>query len=127
MAATAFPARGESRNRKTGWQSRELFNAFSEERKTAEHPPTAVDERSRVRAYGLSAISAKIAHSHFWGDMLFTFQLLQVGIQDEGMDGMLVAADANKGGRIQYEEWLAWFLTRSENKLWIPGVGDKVH
>ena len=59
--------------------------------------------------------------------MLFTFQLLQVGIQDEGMDGMLVAADANKGGRIQYEEWLAWFLTRSVNKLWIPGVGDKVH
>ena len=59
--------------------------------------------------------------------MLFTFQLLQVGMQDEGMDGMLVAADANKGGRIQYEEWLAWFLTRCENKLWIPGVGDKVH
>ena len=103
------------------------LSALRELGKTAEHPPTVVNERSRAKAYGLLAISALFVFAIFWGDMLFTFQLLQVGIQDEGMDGMLVAADANKGGRIQYEEWLAWFLTRSENKLWIPGVGDKVH
>ena len=54
------------------------LSALRELGKTAEHPPTVVDERSRAKAYGLLAISALFVFAIFWGDMLFTFQLLHV-------------------------------------------------
>ena len=53
------------------------FRALRELGKTAEQPANSVDERSRAKAYGLSAVSAP-PNFAFSGDMLFASQLLNV-------------------------------------------------